>query len=556
MKDEKNKNKKGEAQHEQSEGSAESLYEKLTSDRYSFLMRARDCSQYTIPTLIPPSGHSSASKFYTPYQGMGARGVNNLSSKLLLTLLPPNAPFFRLQIDDFTLEELTKQEGMRAAVEEGLNKIERAVQSEIEASAIRVSAFEAIKHLVVGGNVLCYLPDEGGMRVFPLERYVVQRDPMGKVLDIIVKETSAISSLPKDVRELLGQDKDTSRYEGEGVNTTVDIYTRTYLEDGKWETYQEVKGMVIEGSTGTYPKDKSPWIPVRFTRVDGENYGRSYVEEYLGDVKSLEGLSQAIVEGSAAAAKVLFMVNPNGTTSQETLANAGNGAVVEGTEQDVSVLQLNKQNDFRVALDTINTISERLSFAFLLNSAVQRSGDRVTAEEIRFMAGELESALGGIYSILSLELQLPMVSRLMFYMERKKKLPVLPKGTVRPQIITGMEALGRGNDLTKLDQFIQPCLQVPALAARVNLGDYLTRRGTALGIDMKGLIKSDDDMAQEQQAIEAKQAQEQQMDLLKQSIPSLAGAGGGVLKQHLANHPDMEMPDMSQMAQQAQQPQQ
>jgi len=550
------KKEKDEAKHEQSEGSAESLYERLISDRYSFLMRARECAQYTIPTLIPPSGHSSSTKFYTPYQGMGARGVNNLSSKLLLALLPPNAPFFKLVIDDFTLEQLTQQEGMRADVEEGLNKIERAVQSEIESSAIRVSAFEAIKHLVVGGNVLCYLPDEGGMRVFPLERYVIQRDPMGKVLDIIVKETSAISSLPTDVRVLLGQEKDVSRYDGEGIDTTVDIYTRTYLEDGKWETYQEVKGMVIEGSTGTYPKDKSPWIPVRFTRVDGENYGRSYVEEYLGDVKSLEGLSQAIVEGSAAAAKVLFMVNPNGTTSQETIANADNGAVVEGTEQDVSVLQLNKYNDFKVALETINTITERLSFAFLLNSAVQRGGDRVTAEEIRYMAGELETALGGIYSILSLELQLPMVSRLMFYMERKKKLPVLPKGTVRPLIVTGMEALGRGNDLTKLDQFIQPILQVPELASRVNMGDYLTRRGTALGIDMKGLIKSDEQMQQEQQAAQAQQQQQQQQEMMQQGISPLINAGGGALKQHMANHPDMPMPDMAQMMQQAQAQQQ
>ena len=125
------------------EGSAASLYSKLESDRLPFLTRARDCSKYTLPTLVPPAGHSNATKYYTPYQAIGARGVNNLASKLLLALLPPNSPFFRLQIDDFTLEQLTKQEGMRAQVEEGLNKIERAVQSEIEAGAIRVSAFRA-----------------------------------------------------------------------------------------------------------------------------------------------------------------------------------------------------------------------------------------------------------------------------------------------------------------------------------------------------------------------------------------------------------------------------
>ena len=35
----------------------------------------------------------------------------------------------------------------------------------------------------------------------------------------------------------------------------------------------------------------------------------------------------------------------------------------------------------------------------LLNSSVQRNAERVTAEEVRYMAQELETALGGVYSI-------------------------------------------------------------------------------------------------------------------------------------------------------------
>lgn len=501
-----------------------SLYQKLESDRTTFLDRARDCSKYTIPTLIPPGGHSSATKYYTPYQGIGARGVNNLASKLLLALFPPNSPFFRLQIDDFTLEQLTKQEGMRAEVEEGLNKIERAVQSEIEAGAIRVSAFEAMKHLLVGGNVLLYLPDEGGMRVFPLEKYVVRRDPMGNVLDVVVKETVAFKTLPKDVQDLIQQ---AGQKDDQGKKD-IDLYTHIHLEEGKWQVYQEIKGQIVPGSEGTYPKDKTPWIPVRFTKVDGENYGRSYVEEYLGDIKSLEGLSQAIVEGSAAAAKVLMLVNPNGTTSLQTIAHAPNGEVVEGNAQDVTVLQLQKFNDFRVALETMNRIDERLAFAFLLNSAIQRNGDRVTAEEIRYMANELESALGGIYSILSQELQLPIVNRIMFAMERKKKLPVLPKGTVKPVIVTGMEALGRGNDMNKLMQFFQGSVQITQLPMEIDKADALMRFGTALGIDMKGLVKSPDQLQAEQQ-------QAQQMAMMQQGLNPAITQAGQLMKQNMAN---------------------
>lgn len=187
----------------------------------------------------------------------------------------------------------------------------------------------------------------------------------------------------------------------------------------------------------------------------------------------------------------------------------------------MSVLQVEKFADFRIAFQTIEEITQRLSFAFLMNTAVQRGGERVTAEEIRYMAGELEDALGGVYSILSLELQLPMVSRLMFQLERKRKIPTLPKGTVRPAITTGLEALGRGHDLTKLDTFIGGVLQTlgpDVVSQYLNVGDYLTRRGTALGIDMDGLVRSEEEVQQQQQ-----QAQQAQM---QQQLAQMAGQGG------------------------------
>jgi hypothetical protein len=252
------------------------------------------------------------------------------------------------------------------------------------------------------------------------------------------------------------------------------------------------------------------------------------VEEYLGDLKSLEGLQQAIVEGAAAAAKILFLVNPNGVTDMKDLAEAENGAFREGMEQDVSVLQLQKYNDFRVAKDTADGIESRLSYAFLLNSAVQRGGERVTAEEIRYVANELESALGGIYSILSQELQLPLIRRLIYQMEKQKRLPVLPAKAVKPVIVTGLEALGRGNDLDKLDRFIAPIAQNPEGAARINWGDYYTRRGTALGIDMKGLIKSEDQIAAEQQ-------QAQQVAMMQQAMTPAINQAGGLLKEGMKN---------------------
>jgi len=404
---------------------------------------------------------------------------------------------FRLLLDDFTLEELTQQEGMRGMVEEALGKIERAVMTYIESSALRVTAFEALKQLIIAGNVMLFLPPKGGMRAFRLDRYVVKRDPMGNVLEHITKETVAPDTLTDEfVAKLQGRARE--RYQrARSADKTLDLYTHVYLQGDRWIIYQEVEGVKVPGTEGSYPKEKSAWIPLRFTKIDGEDYGRGYVEEYYGDLNSLEVLTKAIVQGSAAAAKILILVNPNGTTNKKAVVTAKNGDVLSGNAQDVTFLQLDKYADFRIAKETMVEITQRLSMAFLLNSAIQRGGERVTAEEIRFMAGELEDALGGVYSILSQELQLPLVTRIMFQLERDRKLPVLPKDVVRPSITTGLEALGRGHDLAKLDALLarlQP-LGPEAIAEYLNVGDYITRMTTASGMDAKGLVRSEQEVA-------------------------------------------------------------
>ena len=507
--------------------SVASRYAHLMTTRESYLRRARDASKLTIPSLVPPEGHSDSSIYETPYQAVGARGVNNLASKLLMALLPPNAPFFRLTIDDFDILEVAGPEA-RGAVEEALARIERTGMGEIEHLALRVPTFELLKHLIVSGNGLLYMPKKGSVKFYRLDRYVVKRDYMGNVLEIITKESVSPMMLPKPAQEIIKNDGDAAK--------NIDLYTCVKKTYKGWDIHQEVMGEIIEGTTGSYPEDKNPFIPLRLNRIDGEDYGRGFVEEYIGDLKSLEALTQAIVEGSAASAKVLFMVAPNGTTKARVLAESPNGAIVQGNAQDVSTLQVNKFNDFRVALETSGQITERLSFAFLLNSSVQRNAERVTAEEVRFMAQELESALGGVYSILSQEFQLPLVKLLLNRLEAAGKMPKMPKDSIKPKIVTGIEALGRGQDLNKLAQmlsYLQP-LGPEVIQQYMNVGDYIDRLAASLGIDTGGLIKTEEQMAQGQQ-------QQQEM-MQQQTMAKMAERAAPQLAKGMAEQPQAEQP--------------
>ena len=482
--------------------SAQSLYQTLEGKRYTYLDRARKASKLTLPYVMPDEGFGAHSRLETPFQGVGARGVNNLASKLLLALLPPNAPFFRLNVDEYALRAEGAPDELIGEIESSLQQVEEAVMDEISRNTYRTGIHEALKHLIITGNALIYLPDEAGLRVFHLDRYCVERDAMGNIIYIAIKEDISRMAMTEEMKSL------TSAHT-ESPDDEIHLYTAVCRKTDHWHVWQELNGEIIPSSEGSYALDKNPFIPLRFSRVDGEDYGRGYVEEYLGDLQSLEALTRALVEGSAAAAKVLFLVNPNGTTRARTLAESPNGAITQGNAEDVSVLQLNKFNDFRVVQDSMTRIEERMGHAFLLTSGVVRNAERVTAEEIRMLGQELEAAIGGLYSLLSNEMQLPMVNRLMTIMNKTKSLPKLPEKVVSPVIITGVEALGRGNDLQKLDMFLAGASQVvgpQAIQQFINVDEYFKRRATSLGIKTNGLVKD-----QEQMQAEMQQAQQMQM---------------------------------------------
>jgi hypothetical protein len=512
------------------QGTAEKRYELLKTDRDPFLRRARACSKYTIPSLIPEEGDSGYTDYPTPYQSFGARGVNHLAGKLLLGLLPANTAFFRLMPDPKAINTAKPplSDQVMAGIQSALAKIEQTLLQIIEARSLRVFAFEAFKHLIVGGNVLIGVT-KTSTRVFPLHQYVVNRDPEGTILEIIIRECVSPEALPEKIRE----DVITRAKSVPGQHAkTVSIFTHIRRQGSRFTSNQEVCGIPVPGTSGNWPEDKLPYLPLRWTRIDGESYGRGHCEEYLGDLVSLEGLSQAIVEGAAGAAKLLFMVKPGSTTDPKDVAEAENLAVIQGDKEDVGALQAEKSADLQIAANTAQAIETRLSYAFLLNSAVQRDAERVTAEEIRYVANELETSLGGVYSIFSQEFQRPLVLVLLAQAMRDKSVPPFPIQSITPVIVTGVDALGRSQQFSRMTNILLQAAQIlgpEPVAARIDVGAYLTAAFESEGVDKStGVIKSEEQYQAEVQA-------QQQMQLAQAATPNAVKAMGDAVQAQQQN---------------------
>ena len=221
------------------------------------------------------------------------------------------------------------------------------------------------------------------------------------------------------------------------------------------------------------------------------------------------------------AAKVVFVVSPSSTTKPATLAQAGNGAIVQGRPEDIGVVQVGKSADFATAAQMIQSLEARIGDGFLQLQV--RQSERTTAEEVRLTQMELEQQLGGIFSLLTVEFLVPYLTRIMMVLERNKDIPKIPKDLVSPQIVAGVNALGRGQDRESLTQFITTIAQTmgpESIMKYIDPSEYIKRLAAAQGIDMLNLVKTEQQLQQENQAA---QQQAQQQSLVDQA-GQLAGA--------------------------------
>ena len=135
----------------------------------------------------------------------------------------------------------------------------------------------------------------------------------------------------------------------------------------------------------------------------------------------------------------------------------------------------------------------------LLGASLIRQAERVTAEEIRLLANELETSLGGAYSRLAVDIQLPLALWLM------DLIGLTMKGSgFTTTIVTGLDALSRTGDLEELKALFIDLAGLGALPepllARLKFDEIAKAFAAARRVNFDSFLKPEAQVQQEQQA--------------------------------------------------------
>jgi hypothetical protein len=445
---------------------------------------ARECSALTLPSVVPPDGQDPDDVVMQSQQSHGARLVNNMVNQIMLIIFPAGMGFFKLDFSDKDMKEVFKSQvmpdgrSMYEAARGNFISLEHECNQTFESSGYREKATMIIQQLVIAGSCL-YITnaDDNLMYLLRLEDWACVRNNNGDLLEIVY-------------RELIDGEL---QYVRCWHNSADEVGIRWLIqrEDANGNTL--AKAIVMQ-------EDFPVNIPVWSLSI-GEDYGRGQVEENLADLRIFDSGSKITTDSAAAMGKVIFTVAPNGRTKIEDIAGAKNCSIVSGVAEEIGTVQANKHYDLQHFIGHIEGIKRSLDYSFMMPDVIRRQAERVTAEEIQLMARELEKSKSGVYSSLTNSVQMPLAQMTLKLTMRKSLVvqsnPVLSQ--LEPVIVTGIQGLGRGFELESTLQLLSDVTAIPAMVPLIKYDQLLYRLANLRGVELMGLVKTQEELMAEQQ---------------------------------------------------------
>lgn len=489
------------------EPTASELWGQMTSGRGTMLDRKQRLAEMTIPSALPDANYNGQTDALTNgASSLGAQGATNIINKLMLAMFAPGISFLRLDLEAAAKQKFLEQLNLQddSLLTDVLANGEREAMKTLEQSGSRPHIYEGLAHLVVVGDVLMDLSDTAVISFISVRDYAVKRNRKGKVLRLVFCEKVRVMDLEDEAKTEFTRAQPECRYDDE-----VTIYTVVKLVKGMYRSTVWIEDVQLSTRhSGKWTEENMPYRALTWRLPVGQDYGVSLAEDYANDLVIHDAVSESLADGAVLASQFRWACNPGGMTDPSVVEQGANGSVVPASKGDLSLIFANIGTQLSSVSSVEELYSRRLGRGFLMNTAVTRNAERVTVEEMRIQANELEGSLGGVYSRLAIDMQGPIAR----WSLRRANIAI--KGTkIQPTIITGLDALSRSADLERLLGFLSDVSNLsslpPEIRMRLNEGPILSDMAAGRGVD-RGKYVASEEVYQQRLQQQAEQQMEQQ----------------------------------------------
>lgn len=514
-------------------------FKRLDGLRTVRLESSEKFAYYTIPSVFPRVDTTDQTISIGMNDSVGAAVANHLANKLVTTLFSPNRPFFRLIPNNMSkpVKELQAaidgndpqaQEQAQAAFADLRSKFvttEKDSVKYLENIGYRTAATNAAKLLIITGDVVIRSQKDKKSSVYSMRDYVCEKDINGEDIVLIIRDSLVFGALNEEQKEAVIKAGDEKDYV---ATTPVTIYTKLELQlDGRYKITQAIENHDLPDADKIVKKNDSPFTHLSWNLSKGENYGRGLVEDYAGSFHMIDNFTDFQSRMAAKMADMKILVDPASNIDVEQLNDSETGTYVSGKPSDTGMLTTGLDQGLQYMEAIIMMHKRQISAAFLYQSGTTRDAERVTREEIRENAAELEIAHGGVYSRFASDWQ----SKAAY--EALTAIGEDLSDVVEPQIMTGMDSLSRTgemqairiwmDDLSAMNNLPEPLL------AWIKAGEFAQYTAIQRGVDHGAFVMTVEEMQAEMEKRKAEEAelaaQEQQGAVAAEQAKAAAQEG-------------------------------
>ena len=424
------------------------IWADMNTEKGDLIDRSESFSRWTVAAVMPADGNDKVEQQHGNVH-VGASLVNHLANKIVDVLFPVSRPFFTVAMTPEAQLQIEQEIGednagvMQEQVRDATSRLEKVAMRNLKLTAYRPTAILVCKHLIVTGNALLRRMPDGERVLYPVNRYGVRRDILGAEIETVLCDKKTFSTFSKETQNMI-----LAVHGGTKPDDVIELLTHYKREGKRWAIRQEAEGVGIGDVLYQNDEDYDLLI-LDWTLHPGEHYGRGLVEDHAATFHNIDVTNEAIIDLMAIIADIKFFVRPGSPLSHDLAAlnAAPRGTYWPGNAEDISIPEMRARGDLSTMIEVVARWEAELSQAFLKSTV--RDAERVTAQEIRMVANELESAFGGLYSQLAMSWQQKEADYAISKVDFNKEVGAL--GDMFEVVVTtGLESLSREGQIDNL----------------------------------------------------------------------------------------------------------
>lgn len=447
--------------------------------------------------------------------------IENFNAKLQKTLFPDNRAFFAFNAP----EEAKIQSGAdKTEINRNLETAISAIMTLLRDKGIYSILPKIFENGTVIGNGLVFLgykKEDMAQFISPAD-FVWRRTASGIVKEIIVREVIALEDITdKKLREVLENEigYDLERYKTETNNLStlprsIQKYTYIYLEENGTQVISQYVGKFKVGKEIRRSNKEPIFLPLCPELPLKAQYGIGKVKGAVSSILQIRSASKTWARHNSLISDLKIGVAPSAANAIKAMAKQRtSNHVVLNDAKDMQLMPWGNVNMSSVEMSYENA-KQDLSRIFLMQQGVTRQAERVTAEEIRRNAEELNAAHSNLISAYEIQLQEPLVRYALYHLDIENDAGDKIKDALEDldvKLLTGTEAIGRVSQSDNVTTMLQEASLlggVPEPILRhLKVNNILNILSQGRGLPTDEVVKSKKELQAEQEAAQEAQAQ-------------------------------------------------